>query len=158
MGASEREPWSSLKLWIVLSRTFDAIREHAARSAARHDLSLSEFGVLEALYHNGPLQLCDLRDEILVSSGGITYLADELEERGLVERRPHPTDQRARMVALTPAGDELIDRIFPEHARAVAEATSGLDQREKRRAIRLLRKLGTAATKLGEVTAAAGGD
>lgn len=138
----------TLKLWVVLSRAQDAIKAHVRADVARHDLTTAEFGVLEALYHKAPLLLGEVQKKILVSSGGITYLVDRLEEKGLVERRASPTDRRARHVALTSEGEALIERIFPEHARALEYALSGLDEEEKEQAIRLLRKLGTHAAEL----------
>ena len=82
---------------------------------------------------------------ILVSSGGVTYLVDRLEKRGLVERRDCPEDRRARRAHLTDEGEALIRRIFPQHADAIRAATAGLDKKEKRQALRLLRTLGRAA-------------
>jgi len=148
MAAPEPNDPLGPKLFVVLSRAHEAIRWHAAHDAERHDLSLAEFGVLEALHHLGPLRLCDIREKILVSSGGITYLVDRLEERGLVDRQPDPEDRRARLVTLTDEGSDLIAEIFPEHAARLARATSGLDRREKERAIELLRKLGKTAASL----------
>jgi MarR family 2-MHQ and catechol resistance regulon transcriptional repressor len=96
-----------------------------------------------------------VQKKILVSSGGITYLVDRLERKGLVERRQCPEDRRARYAALTTEGEALIQRIFPEHARALEQALSGLDPAEKEEAIRLLRKLGRRAAELDTATAAA---
>ncbi|HEX6939235.1 MAG TPA: MarR family transcriptional regulator [Longimicrobiales bacterium] len=139
---------AALKLWVVLARAFNAVQAHARADVARHGLTLAEFAVLEALYHKGSMLLGEVQRKILVSSGGITYLVDRLVERGLVERRPCASDRRAVYAALTPDGRALIDRIFPEHARALARAVSGLDGREKADAIRLLRQLGLAAAEL----------
>lgn len=138
----------ALKLWVVLSRAYAAVAEHDRRDVARHDLTPGEFGVLEALYHKGPLLLGELRQKVLVSSGGVTYLVDRLEERGLAERRPCPEDRRATYAALTPAGESLIARIFPTHARHLERALSGLSEEEKERAIDLLKKLGHRAAEL----------
>lgn len=138
----------SLKLWVVLSRAQAAIEAHARADVTRHDLTLAEFGILEALHHKGPMLLGEAQKKILVSSGGITYLVDRLEKKGLVERQECPTDRRARYAALTPEGEGLIMRIFPEHARALEHALSGLDPEEKEEAIRLLRKLGRHAAEL----------
>jgi MarR family 2-MHQ and catechol resistance regulon transcriptional repressor len=77
-----------------------------------------------------------------VSSGGVTYLVDRLEKQGLVERRDCPGDRRARFAALTPAGEQRIARIFPDHALALEHALAGLSTEEKQDAIVLLRKLG----------------
>lgn len=136
---------TALKLYVVLSRAQLAVSRHAAADVARHGLTGTEFGILEALYHRGPLLLGELQRKILVSSGGITYLVDRLEERGLVERQDCPGDRRARYAALTRAGEELIARIFPDHAQVLTRAVSGLSRTEQAQAIELLRKLGTAA-------------
>ena len=135
----------ALKLFVVLSRAHGAVAACADADIERHGLTATEFAILEALHHRGPLLLGDLQRKILVSSGGVTYLVDRLEKRGLVERRPCAEDRRARYAALTPAGHELIERIFPDHARAIAQAVSGLSRAEQLAATELLRKLGTAA-------------
>ena len=135
----------ALKLWIVLARAYRAVEAHAEADAARHELTLAEFGILEALFHKGPLLLGDLQRRILVSSGGITYLVNRLVRRGLVERRPCEDDRRARYAALTPMGEAFVADVFPAHARAIRAAVSGLDPREQRQVLRLLRRLGWAA-------------
>ena len=132
----------SLRLWIALARAHNAVQAQAADDVARHDLTLAEFGVLEVLFHKGPMLLGEVQRCILVSSGGITYLVDRLQRRGLVERRAHPDDHRARIAALTSEGDALVRRIFPEHAARIKQAMSGLGKQEKREALRLLRALG----------------
>jgi MarR family 2-MHQ and catechol resistance regulon transcriptional repressor len=138
----------SLKLWVVLSRTHAAVESHAAAHAARHDLTLTEFGILEALYHKGPMLLGEVQRRILVSSGGITYLVDRLEKRGLVERRACTEDRRARYAALTGEGEALIEQIFPEHAACIEHALSGLKRKEKQMALDLLRTLGRTAAEV----------
>jgi len=145
MSDSERE--LSLKLYVVLSRARMAVARRADADIARHGLSTGEFAILEALYHKGPLLLGEIQRKILVSSGGVTYLVDRLEEAGLVERRECKGDRRARYGALTEKGEALMAQIFPDHAAAVEAAVSGLSSEEKRTAIELLKRLGrTAAT------------
>ena len=135
-----------LKLWVVLARAHAAIAARAEADIARHGLTLAEFGVLEALYHKGPLLLGELQRKILVTSGGMTWLVNRLEERGLVERRACKEDGRARYAALTRTGRRLIERIFPEHSAALADAASGLTVDEQSEAVELLKKLGFAAS------------
>jgi MarR family 2-MHQ and catechol resistance regulon transcriptional repressor len=134
-----------LKLWVVLSRAAAAVGQHSARDIARHGFSSAEFGILEALYHKGPLLLGEIQRRILVSSGGITFLVDRLTEKGLVAREECPGDRRARFAVLTPAGRALMKRIFPEHAAVIARALAGLTREQRRTATRLLRDLGRAA-------------
>jgi MarR family 2-MHQ and catechol resistance regulon transcriptional repressor len=139
------ETAGALKLWIVLSRAVGAIQDHLAAQVGAHDLTMTEFAILEALFHKGPLLLGEVQRRILVSSGGITYLVDRLERKGLVERRDCPEDRRARYAALTPDGERLIARIFPEHAACIQELMDVLSEDEQRVATELLRTLGRAA-------------
>jgi MarR family 2-MHQ and catechol resistance regulon transcriptional repressor len=137
----DEETALALRTWIALARAHNAVSARAAADVARHDLTGAEFGVLEALYHKGPMLLSEVQRRILVSSGGITYLVDRLEKRGLVERRDCPGDRRARLAALTTEGEALVRRIFPEHAAVIRDALSGLGAEEKRQATRLLHAL-----------------
>ena len=145
---SAAEQDAALKLWVVLSRAHAAVARHAEAQVARHGLTIAEFAILEALYHRGPLLLGELQRKILVTSGGVTYLVDRLAAKGLAERRECPEDRRARYAALTLAGEALIKRIFPEHARSIARALGGLNQVEQAQATALLRQLGKAAEEL----------
>ena len=142
------ETEQALKLWIVLARAFNAVRVHARSDQERHGLTEGEFAVMEALYHKGPMLLVEVQRKVLVSSGGITYLVDRLQDKGLVERRPCEHDRRASYAALTAAGEKLIGDAFPAHAAALRHALSGLNRSEKRDAIRLLRQLGLEAERL----------
>lgn len=153
MRQSYRE---ALKLWIVLARAYRAVEDQAAADAARHGLTLAEFGVLEALHHRGPLLLGDLQRRILVSSGGITYLVNRLERRGLVRREHCAEDGRARYAKLTPRGVALVKRAFPEHAEVIADALGGLPRADQRDAVRLLRALGHHAAGLQGTSATDG--
>ena len=152
-AAAERELEGAdlaLKLWIVLSRAYAAVYSHAERDIGRSGLTPTEFAVLEVLYHKGPLLLGEVQRLILVSSGGVTYLVDRLERKGLVERRECSYDRRARYAALTAEGEELIGRIFPAHAACIEHATSGLNVEEQRELIGLLRTLGHRAQSIGQ--------
>lgn len=134
-----------LKLWTVLAKAYDAVREHAFAHIERAGLTPGEFGVLDTLFHKGPLVLGELQHRVLVTSGGISYLTDRLEKRGLVERREYAQDRRTREVALTPEGEELMRRVFPEHTEVVERALAGVDPEVKLAATSLLRVVGRAA-------------
>lgn len=139
---------TALKLWIVLSRATAAVQAHVEADIARHGLTPAEFGVLEALYHKGPLLLGDVQRRTLISSGGTTFLVDRLEKRQLVERRLCATDRRARYAALTEQGRALMAEIFPAHAEAVRRAVAGLGLADQREATELMRVLGHEAAAL----------
>lgn len=139
---------TALRLWVILSRAHSAVAAHAAADVARHGLTLAEFGILEALYHRGPMLLGEVQKRILVSSGGITFLIDRLAAKGLVERRSCETDRRARYAALTPKGTELVAELFPSHAAVVTRAMAGVGTEEQQRIGDLLRDMGRAAASL----------
>ena len=135
-------------LWIVLARANAALTRHAEADVARHGLTGAEFGILEALFHHGPLLLGEIQRRILVSSGGVTYLVDRLEAKGLVERQECPSDRRVRYAALTEEGRTLIERIFPEHLQMIERVLGGLSPEEQVEAADLLRRLGKAAAEM----------
>jgi MarR family 2-MHQ and catechol resistance regulon transcriptional repressor len=135
----------ALKLWIVLARATGAIAARLQVELAAHGLTPTEFGILEVLYHKGPLLLGEVQRRILISSGGVTYLVDRLEQKGYVERKSCSEDRRARYAALTGSGEKLIDEIFPEHAASMESLMSELSVEEQEIAYRLIRRLGLAA-------------
>ncbi len=140
------EPESlDLKLWTVLAKAYDAVRAHAFAHIEQVGLTPGEFGVLDTLYHKGPMLLGELQHRVLVTSGGISYLTDRLERRGWVERREYAKDRRTKEVALTPEGEALMRRIFPEHTAVIERALAGVDPEVKRAAVSLLRAVGRAA-------------
>lgn len=139
-----------LKLWVVLARAAAAVSRRAEIDIARHGITTMEFGILEVLHHKGPLLLGEIQRKILVTSGGITYLVDRLEAKGLVTREESANDRRARYAVLTAAGAALIRRVFPAHAKAMSRAVSGLTRQEQVDATTLLRRLGLAAAALGK--------
>ena len=135
----------ALKFWVKLARAHSAIAARATADISRHGLTLAEFGILEVLYHRGPMLLGEVQRRILVSSGGITFLVDRLTTKGLVERRVCETDKRARYATLTDQGVRLVAEIFPVHADAIVDAVGGLSETELEAASALLRKVGLAA-------------
>ena len=132
----------SLRLWVIFSRAYAAVAARAQADVARHGLTVAEFGVLEALHHKGPLLLSELKEKILVSNAGVTYLVDRLEKRGMVERRRCDRDRRAYYAHLTDEGSAFVASIFPEHAAAITEAFAPLSDDERALVTELIRKVG----------------
>lgn len=111
-------------------------------------LTISQFGVLEALHHLGPLSQRDLGNRILKTSGNMTMVIDNLEKRRLVRRRRNREDRRIFNVHLTDRGRSLMRRLFPKHARTIRQEMGVLTVREQNDLARLCRKLsyGVSAT------------
>jgi MarR family transcriptional regulator, 2-MHQ and catechol-resistance regulon repressor len=146
--ATQAEDTSAVRLWLVLWKASRAVEAHAHKSIESQPICPSDFAVLEALLHKGPLPINTIGRKVLLTSGSITAAVDRLEAQGLVERRAHPTDRRARVVHLTTAGKRLITGIFAEHERDMERAASALTASERATLIRLLKKIGYKAAAL----------
>ena len=97
-----------------------------------HGLSASAFQTLAILDGAGePLPGHVIAERLLVSSASMTSLADTLERRGLVERRPHPTDRRKVLIHLTADGQRVVDQQLPAIHAVIAEAISTLAEADR---------------------------
>lgn len=136
----------SLKLLVVLSKSYKVVMDRAVKDMKKHGLSETEFTILELLYHKGRFPLQQIGGKILVTSGGITYTVDKLEAKGYLKRVSCPEDRRITYAEITAQGRELLDDIFPSHAEVIQSTMKGLTAEEKQIAITLLKKLGHTAS------------
>ncbi len=134
----------ALDVYIKLARAADAVTQRINQHLKQDGLTVSQFGVLEALYHLGPMCQTELAGKILKSTGNLTLVIDNLERDGLVERQRDTVDRRFVSVHLTPAGHELIERIFRPHVAGVVETMSALTSEEQGQLAQLCRTLGLA--------------
>lgn len=135
----------ALESYIKLSRAAESVTHRINAHLHDEGLTISQFGVLEALYHLGPLPVGQLGEKILKTSGNMTMVVDNLERRDLVTRSRRPDDRRCIEVSLTAGGRALVERILPGHVAGV-EATMGvLTTGEQAQLGALCRKLGLAA-------------
>ncbi len=132
----------ALSAYVKLLRASETVHSQAVQPLAEHGLTPSQFGVLEALYHLGPLCLRDLAQKILKTSGNLTMVVDNLEKRGLAHRIKGEVDRRYITVELTAAGRKLIARIFPAHVSGIREIMSRLTKKEQEQLAALCKKLG----------------
>jgi MarR family transcriptional regulator, 2-MHQ and catechol-resistance regulon repressor len=134
---------SGVHVFLVLWKAARAVEAYAEKSITDLEMCGSDFAVLEALLHKGPLPVNEIGKKILLTSGSITVAIDRLEKKGLVERRSHGTDRRARIVHLTMEGKKLITRIYAVHAADMEKLTgASLTKAERKTLINLLKKIG----------------
>jgi MarR family 2-MHQ and catechol resistance regulon transcriptional repressor len=134
---------SGVHVFLVLWKAARAVQAYAEKSITDLEIGGSDFAVLEALLHKGPLPVNEIGKKVLLTSGSITVAVDRLEKKGLVERRAHGTDRRARIVHLTKEGRKLITRAYTQHAEDLERLVSAsLIPREREILIRLLKKIG----------------
>ena len=126
----------------ALLRAETSVRRRLAADLEREGVSAAGFSALVVLTTaGGELELRALRRRLGWSKANATEVTLTLESRGLVVRRRLATDRRAAAVDLTPAGHDLVERLFPGHADRVSSAFSALDEHEKRSLAEICRKL-----------------
>ena len=132
----------ALDTFIKLTRATESILTRLSRKGTMAPLSHSQFSVLEALYHLGPLTQGQVSAKLLKSTGNMTLVVDNLEKGGLVQRTRQNEDRRQVTIHLTEAGQALIERIFPAHANAICEEINALTPEEQATLSALCIKLG----------------
>ncbi len=132
----------ALEGYIKLSRAHETVTTHINAHLLEYNLSISQFGVLEAIYHLGPLQPTQLAGKILKSGGNLTLVITNLVKRELVTRLPREDDRRCIDIHLTPAGQALIEAILPDHVAGVVGTMNVLTTAEQEQLAQLCRKLG----------------
>jgi MarR family 2-MHQ and catechol resistance regulon transcriptional repressor len=137
-----KEEVTALDGYIKLSRAAESVNKRINLHLSDHDLTISQFGALEALYHLGPLPSGELGEKILKSSGNMTFVVDNLVKRGLVFRKRRKDDRRCVDIHLTEGGRTLIQKIWPTHLAGVVETMSILSAAEQSQLAALCRKLG----------------
>jgi DNA-binding MarR family transcriptional regulator len=117
-----------------LHRLANALTEELVTVYGRFGLAEGEFDVLATLRRAGePYERTpgDLAASTMVTSGAMTKRIDRLEQRGLVTRRASETDGRGRVIALTPAGRELIDEVMTAHMANEHRLLESIDETDR---------------------------
>ena len=137
-----KEEIRTLSAFINLTRAAESLLALQGRRLAKDMLTVSQWGVLEALYHLGPMSQKDLGRKLLKSGGNITMVVNNLETRSLVTRRRVKGDRRFMEIRLAAKGRRNVERILPGHVSGIVrdlERLTADDQIELRRLCRLLR-------------------
>jgi DNA-binding MarR family transcriptional regulator len=124
-----------------LGRIFDRRVEEVY---TKYGLNQSQFGVLAALRRAGPpycLSPTELYNSLLVTSGAMTNRLERLALSGYIERIPDPKDGRSMLVALTPAGKRLIERVVRPHYENEHRLLAPLSPEERTQLADLLKRL-----------------
>lgn len=133
----------ALNTYIKLTRAVSSLETRMADRATLKNLTVSQFGVLEVLYHLGPMCQNEIGMKLLKSGGNMSLVIENLEKRSLVQRVRGPEDRRRLTVSLTEKGRSLISEIFPGHVAAITSELSVLSPEEQETLGSLCRKLGT---------------
>ena len=137
----------AVETFAALQRCASIISSAAHKTLGSHNLTVSQYGVVEALHKSGPMYQRDLAEEILKTTGNITTVIDNLEKRNLVKRIREMKDRRYFQVVLTPEGEKLIKKLYPSHAKRIEQVMGKLTKEEQEVIKDLCAKLEPAAQK-----------
>ena len=140
----------ALDAYLKLRRATGSVQTCLDPGLTRRGLTESQFGVLEALLHLGPLSQCEVARKLLRSDGNLTLVVNNLEKAGLVHRQRDPVDRRRVILHLTASGRKTIAGVFPDHLARIVELLSVLTADEQITLGNLCRKVGLAAQRRAE--------
>jgi len=130
-----------LKSVVALSRTYLSFTRTLQVFLNNYGLTVPQFGVLESLYHLGPLKICELIHKNLSTSGNMTVVIRNLEKEGWIKKSPDDEDKRAYKVSLTEQGSQIIEEAFLTHLHYLKDFFHRLNMDEKQQLLQLLKKL-----------------
>jgi MarR family transcriptional regulator, 2-MHQ and catechol-resistance regulon repressor len=136
--------------WLVWRKAYEAAHEYLYRGIEETGISDTDFRVLEALLHKGPLPVNTIGPKVHLTPGSISVAVDRLLEKGLVSRAESPDDRRVRIVALTKTGKDLIVPIFRKHSVEIGKVFADTNPKELQILESVLKKAGKRARALAE--------
>ena len=131
----------NLHLIIGLYRSYARLNRNTQRLLSQHNLTLAQFGVLEVLYHLGPMKIGDVIAKTLSTSGNMTVVIKNLAKENWIRRSVDPADGRVSVIQLTTQGEQLIAAVFPQHLDELDKMMVNLTQTDKKQMIQLMKKL-----------------
>jgi MarR family 2-MHQ and catechol resistance regulon transcriptional repressor len=137
-----RAEMRTLGTFIKLTRCTNSLLSRLAERNTIGDLTYSQFAVLEALYHLGPMTPGEVSQKVLKSGSNMTTVIDNLERDGLVRRERDTDDRRVIHVHLTEAGKEKVEAVLPGHVAALVDEFKVLSASEQEMLGELCKKLG----------------
>lgn len=132
----------SLKLFIVLTRALQSIKKRVEEDIKKQGINLTEFAVMELLFHKGDQPIQKIGSKVLLSSSSISYVVDRLVQKEMIRRRPCPDDRRITFATLTEKGRAFMEDYFPKHEQVIHNILAGLDDDEKAQVIDHIKALG----------------
>ncbi len=130
----------SMAVYISMSRVINTLRRENNKLILKHNLTLGQFAVMEALYSKGRLSTGEVMEKILSTSGNIPVIVKNLEKDGFITRNQDESDKRRFILDLTDKGKDLMDEIVPENLKFMDELISLWDDEDKKELIILMNK------------------
>jgi MarR family 2-MHQ and catechol resistance regulon transcriptional repressor len=119
-----------MKTVVRLERTSLKINNLTVNYLSKHNLTFNQFKVLEALYHLGDLNIGSITKLTMSTPGNITVVVRNLKRDGWITSIKDPNDSRASILLITQKGKDIIEEVFPNHAKNLNKALEVLSDEE----------------------------
>ena len=140
--SGNKEEIIALDTFLKIIRCAETILSQNSSNLNKNGLTESQFGILDAVYHLGPLKQKTLGEKILKTGGNITHVVDNLEDQKLVIRKRGKEDRRQFEIHMTPKGKKVFEKILPDQVRLIKNQMSVLSKEELETLGKLCRKIG----------------
>ncbi|MFA6197285.1 MAG: MarR family winged helix-turn-helix transcriptional regulator [Sulfurimonas sp.] len=131
----------AMTTWIQLFRSYNKIRAKESLYIQSFDLTMNQFQILEVLYHRGDLSIGAITKLTMGTPGNVTVVVRNLKRDGFISVIPHSKDKRTSILSITPKGEDVIEKLFPDHAKNLESYFEVLKYDEMETLFNLLRKL-----------------
>jgi DNA-binding MarR family transcriptional regulator len=131
----------AVQSWRQMAHTFLKLQRVLEEMLVPYGLAMSQFEALAKVGMNPGVIQQDLVKYLLVTKGNVGALVDRLEEAGLIERRPDPTDRRANRLFVTHKGAGIVAEVFGKHCVLVHEMFSPLNSAQRKTLQSLLKAI-----------------
>ncbi|HIW12023.1 MAG TPA: MarR family transcriptional regulator [Candidatus Salinicoccus stercoripullorum] len=137
-----------IKAFTVFIKSSQSVQKLIKQDFLKKEINLSEYAVMELLYHRGDQPIQSIGRRVLMGGGSITYVIDKLEDKGFLYRKPCPEDRRKMFACITDAGSEYMETRVEEQEALINTIFDEWDDSEVEDAINLLKRIGIHAESL----------
>lgn len=131
----------SMQTWMQLLRVHNKIHAKEVSYITSFDITMNQFEVLEVLYHRGDLSIGSITKLIMSTPGNITVVVKNLKRDGYITTSNDLKDKRVSILSITQKGKDIIEKLFPNHAKNMTQHFEVLERKEIDTLYVLLRKL-----------------
>ena len=143
--STEQDVPTAASVWLVMMKAHRSLQALMARSISSLGIGISDFMILEALLHKGPMRISTLGEKVHLANASMTAAVDRMTDRGLVKRASDESDGRVRTIDLTPCGRQLIQTLYAKHEHDIEDLMSPLCPAERAELRKSLKRVGIAA-------------
>lgn len=113
-----------------LVATYQSFERYSSEHVKSLGITMTQFDIIATLGNQAPMSCKLLGEKTLVTKGTMTGVLERLEEKGLIRRELNAEDARSQLISLTKKGQQLFEKIFPEHMNHLQKAFGKLSKKE----------------------------